>query len=274
MSEEQKKEQNQEQQTERKLNVYQKIIEVKKCVKSFFKDSATSGSGAYKYTSGAQILSEIKAKMEEVGLLLLPVRTEHRGWTTYDYTTSYGGKKTDFIVEGKLVYEWINADDPNDRQQVEFEYYGQQNDISKAFGSALTYSERYLLLKSLGAPTDEDDPDKVTEAKTSTRPETSRRKAITTQNGQPKQEALQEQPQQPEQQRQGGQPKSQYKQVNELIRNTAITMGSIKSWIIKYFGSDIKINDLSEVQFNGLMAALKRQIERNAQRAEEEGSDE
>lgn len=256
-----------EQNTEKKMNVYQKIIEVKKCVKSFFKDSATSGSGAYKYTSGAQILSEIKAKMEEVGLLFLPVKTEHRGWTTYDYTTSYGGKKTDFIVEGKLVYEWINADDPGDRQQVEFEYYGQQNDISKAFGSALTYSERYLLLKSLGAPTDEDDPDKVTEAKVSTSRETSRRKAITTQNGQHMQESQQEQ--QSEQPRQGGQTKSKYKQVNEMIKNTAITMDAIKNWIIKYFGADIKINDLSEVQFNGLMNALKRQIDRNAQTAEE-----
>lgn len=147
------------------LNLYQKIIEVKKVVKLFTKDAETSGKGAYTYTSGSQILSAIKEKMESIGLLFLPVATEHRGWTTYNYQNSYGQDKTDFVVDGKLIYEWINANKPEERQRVEFEYYGQQNDISKAFGSALTYSERYLLLKSLGVPTDDEDPDKTNEQK-------------------------------------------------------------------------------------------------------------
>lgn len=120
------------------MNVFQKIIETKKVVKNFLKDAETSGKGSYTYTSGSQILSAIKEKMEEIGLLFLPVETEHRGWTTFNYKNSYGDEKTDFIVEGKLCYEWINAEDPTDRQRVSFEYYGQQNDISKAFGSALT----------------------------------------------------------------------------------------------------------------------------------------
>lgn len=147
------------------LNVYQKINEVKKIVKRFTKDESTSGKGAYTYTSGAQILSAIKEKMEEVGLLFIPVKTEHRSFQTYNYQNSYGDTKTDFLVDGKLFYEWINIDNPTDRQVVEFEYYGQQNDLSKAFGSALTYSERYILLKSLGVPTDEDDPDRKNENK-------------------------------------------------------------------------------------------------------------
>ena len=37
---------------------------------------------------------------------------------------------------------------------------GQQtDDISKAVGTAMTYNERYFLLKFLGLPTDEDDAD-------------------------------------------------------------------------------------------------------------------
>lgn len=152
------------------MNVYQKINEVKKCVAIFKKDGETKGKGAYKYVKGSQILAMIKDKMEELGLLLLPVKTEARGWTTYNYKNSYGEDKTDFIVEGALTYEWINADDPNDKAIVSIDYYGQQNDISKAFGSALTYSERYYLLKSMGAPTDEDDPDKYTEDKPKSNP--------------------------------------------------------------------------------------------------------
>lgn len=225
------------------MNVYQKIIEVKKVVKNFLKDAETSGKGSYTYTSGSQILSAIKEKMEEIGLLFLPVETVHRGWTTFNYKNSYGDDKTDFIVEGELFYEWINADEPTDRQRVSFEYYGQQNDISKAFGSALTYSERYLLLKSLGAPTDEDDPDKHTDDKkqrqTTTPPPTQR-------------------PQNAPQERRE---KSKWAQVNDLIKDSEITLASVNEWIAKSFGKTIKINNLTDEQFNKLMTALRKKIE-------------
>lgn len=225
------------------MNVYQKIIEVKKVVKNFLKDAETSGKGSYTYTSGSQILSAIKEKMEEIGLLFLPVETAHRGWTTFNYKNSYGDDKTDFIVEGELFYEWINADEPTDRQRVSFEYYGQQNDISKAFGSALTYSERYLLLKSLGAPTDEDDPDKHTDDKkqrqTTTPPPTQR-------------------PQNAPQERRE---KSKWAQVNDLIKDSEITLASVNEWIAKSFGKAIKINNLADEQFNKLMTALRKKIE-------------
>ena len=225
------------------MNVFQKIIETKKVVKNFLKDAETSGKGSYTYTSGAQILSAIKEKMEEIGLLFLPVETEHRGWTTFNYKNSYGDDKTDFIVEGKLCYEWINADDPADRQRVSFEYYGQQNDISKAFGSALTYSERYLLLKSLGAPTDEDDPDKHTDDK-------KQRQTTTPPPSQRPQNATQERRE-----------KSKWAQVNDLIKDSEITLASVNEWIVKSFGKAIKINNLTDEQFNKLMTALRKKIE-------------
>ena len=230
------------------MNVFQKIIETKKVVKNFLKDAETSGKGSYTYTSGSQILSAIKEKMEEIGLLFLPVETEHRGWTTFNYKNSYGDEKTDFIVEGKLCYEWINAEDPTDRQRVSFEYYGQQNDISKAFGSALTYSERYLLLKSLGAPTDEDDPDKHTEDKPQKKPAT---KAPTTAT-----------PQKTAQERRE---KSKWAEVNELIKDSDITLASVNEWILKAFGKTIKINNLSDEQFAKLMKALRTKIGEEAQ---------
>ena len=160
------------------MNLYQKINEVKKVVKVLSKDAETSGKGKYSYVSGSQILGLIKDKMEELQLLFLPVETLHRGWTTFDYKNSYGDNKTDFIVDGEIVYEWINAENPEERQRVKFEYYGQQNDISKAFGSGLTYSERYILLKSLGAPTDDEDPDARTEDKPRAKEQKPANKAI------------------------------------------------------------------------------------------------
>ena len=60
-----------------------------------------------------------------------------------------------------MVYKWINAEDPADFIDIPWLMVGQQcDDISKAVGTALTYNERYFLLKQFGLPTDEDDADR------------------------------------------------------------------------------------------------------------------
>lgn len=143
------------------MNLYQKIVQVRKIAEGFSKD--TQGYG-YSYVSGNQVLAKIKDKMNELNLLLLPSTSvgEHH---THAYKTSKGKDALDFIVKGEMSYTWINGDNPEERESVTWAYYGQQDEISKAYGSALTYSERYYLLKSLGLPTDEDDPDAKQEGK-------------------------------------------------------------------------------------------------------------
>lgn len=242
------------------MNVFQKINEVKKCVQSFSKDSSTSGKGAYKYTSGSQVLGAIKETMENIGLLFLPVRTEHRNWTTFEYTNSYGDQKTDFIVDGKIYYKWVNIEDPNDFCDVEFDLYGQQNDISKAFGSALTYTERYALLKSLGVPTDEEDPDRHTDDKRSR----SRRDTvppqitnIPPQNAPaPEPPAFNRTPPPPVQPR-----RSKYYVATELASKAGVSDERLKNWVSEKFGAGIKINELSDVQFKTLCDALEMKIQ-------------
>ncbi|UYL94020.1 ERF family protein [Geobacillus phage vB_GthS_PK3.6] len=142
------------------LNIYQKLVEIRKSIDVFTKD--TEGYG-YKYVSGSQVLHKIKAKMDELGVLLIPhvlnQRHETFDYTVWDKKAQEEKQKTDFIVLGDMKYIWVNAENPDDRIEIPFQYMGQQDDISKAFGSALTYSERYFLLKFFGVPTDEDDPD-------------------------------------------------------------------------------------------------------------------
>ena len=137
------------------MNLYQKIIEVRKIAGGFAKDKKSFG---YEYVSGNQILNKIKDKMNEVGLILQPstLAGEHQ---LFCYTNAKGQEKVDIQVWGEMAYTWINADEPTEREVITWAYYGQQDDISKAFGSALTYSERYFLLKYFGLPTDDDDPD-------------------------------------------------------------------------------------------------------------------
>lgn len=140
------------------MNLYQKIVEVRKSVKSFSKDTQSFG---FKYVSGSQILSKMKDKMDEMQLLLIPsidYTTLH--WEKHNYTTAKGKEVMDFIVTFKLTYTWINAEEPTETMATEWLALGQQtDDISKAVGTALTYNERYYLLKTLGLPTDEDDAD-------------------------------------------------------------------------------------------------------------------
>lgn len=229
------------------MNLFQKINEVKKVVKVLSKDDKTSGKGAYTYVSGSQILRSIKDKMEEIGLLFLIVGTEHEEWTTFNYKNSYGDEKTDFIVRGKLHYEWINADKPEERQRLSMEYYGQQNDISKAYGSGLTYSERYALLKSLGAPTDEDDPDR----NDSDKHQNSYTPPATHQNNYT-----------PPATHQNSKPKSatKFSKIKDMISGSSVTLESVSAWIAKRYNQSIKINDLTDEQFAEVTDALSKFI--------------
>jgi hypothetical protein len=137
------------------MNLFQKIVEVRKVAGGFTKDAHSYG---YSYVSGNQILSKIKDKMNELNLVLLP-STQVGEHHTHAYKTAKGKDTIDFVVKGEMAYTWINGDEPSERETVSWAYYGQQDDISKAYGSALTFSERYFLLKCLGLNTDEDDPD-------------------------------------------------------------------------------------------------------------------
>lgn len=142
------------------MNLHQKLVEIRKEIDVFTKDAAGYG---YSYVSGSQVLGKIQEKMNELGVLLYPV-IENLEDTTFDYQVwdrenKQMREKTDFVIKGNMTYVWQNAEKPDEKLEIPWRIYGQQDDISKAFGSGLTYSERYFLLKFFNAPTDDDDPD-------------------------------------------------------------------------------------------------------------------
>ena len=141
-----------------KMNIQQKLVEIKKSIHGFNRD--TKGFG-FEYVSGSQILRAIKGKMDELGVLLIPrVDYDTLHWEKHEYTTKKGEQKLDFIITMKMKYTWVNAEDPQDKIEIDWVCIGQQtDDIAKAVGTAMTYNERYFLLKFLGLPTDEDDAD-------------------------------------------------------------------------------------------------------------------
>lgn len=137
--------------TSEKLNLYQKIVEVRKSIGGIYKDN-TAGKGSkfsYNYVSESQILSKISDEMDNQNLLLIPSIT-HRE------TRKEGNQ---YIVELDLNYKWINGDNPTEILEIPYFTAGQQSDASKALGTALTYGNRYFLLKMFNLATDEDDAD-------------------------------------------------------------------------------------------------------------------
>jgi hypothetical protein len=128
------------------MNLYQKLVEVRKGVEYLQKD--TKGYN-FKYVSGSTVLGTLRKKMDELGLILVPSITE--------YAIELFGNKP--AIKCKMLFTWVNSDAPEDRLEIPFCAFGSQNDISQAFGSALTYSERYFMLKFFNIPTDDDDPD-------------------------------------------------------------------------------------------------------------------
>lgn len=137
-----------------KLNLFQKIADVKKHIDGFTKD--TEGY-KYKYVSGSQVLHSIRAKMEEHNLLFIP-KIESATHEHIEVLVK-GQMKPNILVSVNLTYTWIDADNPTDQFEIPFYAIGHQDDASKALGTALTYSERYLLMKQFNIPTDEDDAD-------------------------------------------------------------------------------------------------------------------
>jgi hypothetical protein len=133
------------------MNIYAKLIEVRKAVQYLKKENK---GAQYNYVSSSQTLASVKAKMDDLGLLLIPrvIGKEVR--------ESINGKgATVYFTELIMEYTWINAEDPN--ETITSPWYGQGIDTAgeKGVGKALTYAEKYFMLKFFNIPTDKDDPD-------------------------------------------------------------------------------------------------------------------
>jgi len=80
--------------------------------------------------------------------------------TTLKYQNAKDKEVMEQIVVGTIDFTWVNAELPDERIIIPFPLLGQNANVSQAFGSGLTYSNRYFLLKYFNIATSEADPDK------------------------------------------------------------------------------------------------------------------
>lgn len=152
------------------MNIYQKLIEVRKVV-PYLQKSADGPQ--FKYVSSSQVLAALKAKMDDLGLLLIPKITGHKvteqtiEWVERNEykgnVTEKPKKTTTYFTELDIEFVWVNAENPE--ETISCPFYGQGVDIAgeKGVGKALTYAEKYFMLKQFNVPTDKDDPDRFQE---------------------------------------------------------------------------------------------------------------
>lgn len=135
------------------MGVYKKIFKIQEAVNGLSKDSQAFG---YDYVSGSKILSIIKPIMNKEKLILKQEIIEIEN-LRQDYEAKKGNK-SEILSKVMMRFTWVCVE----TGETDINLFGAngQNGFDKGVGSALTYAERYFLLKYFHIATDEDDIDR------------------------------------------------------------------------------------------------------------------
>ena len=134
------------------MSIYKKLLIIQQKIVGLSKDKSTHN---YKYVTGDKVFEHIKPFMNELGLLLKQEILSIEN-TRQDYQTK-NGSKSEILSKVMMRFTWIDTE-TGEKDENLFGANG-QNDWEKGLGSALTYGERYFILKFFHISTDEDDVD-------------------------------------------------------------------------------------------------------------------
>lgn len=138
------------------MSVYKKLQEVQNATRKLAPDaSGQTGAATYPYVSGSKLLGCIRPVMDRVGLILTQevIGCDN---TPMSYATR-SGEKTEMFTTLHIRFTWVDTEDES--KMVNEFYANGMNAWDKGLGSALTYAERYYLMKLFHIATDEDDVD-------------------------------------------------------------------------------------------------------------------
>lgn len=130
-------------------NIYQKILEVMKNIEYLSKDDAVAfGNTKYRAMSEEKVTMTVRKELIKQGLVVFPI--EQSVYKEGNITTT------------NTTYKMVNTENPE--EYVILASSGQGSDTQdKGVGKAMTYSFKYMLLRTFAIPTGED-PDKVASA--------------------------------------------------------------------------------------------------------------
>ncbi len=135
------------------MGLYKKLFQLQDAIKAIAKDAQGNG---YAYISGNKLLGLVREQMDKLHLVLLSEVVDST-FTRIDYQTKNGAKSEMFCTI-KMRFTWVDSD-TDESKELLWESSG-MNSWDKSIGSAMTYGERYFLMKQLHLATDEDDVDR------------------------------------------------------------------------------------------------------------------
>lgn len=146
------------------MKLYSKLVNIRKAVE-YLQKTERGNQGAL-YVDPAVLVRKIREKMDEHGILLVPALKNSSIESMSDPTKNNPDAKS-FLFRSEMVYTFIDAEDGS-KLDVDWFMTGKHlQDPAMAGGAALTYFERYFLLKFFQIPTSKDDPEHF-QAKTAT----------------------------------------------------------------------------------------------------------
>ena len=144
------------------MNIYQKMLlataQIEKVAKNL---RVEMGRGSYTAVSEADVLAAVKPIEIEHGIYSYPVARNVIETATLTTSKEYNGNKTEsnqLFMRLETVYRFVNTEKPD--EFIDITTYGDGIDLGdKAPGKAMTYADKYALLKAYKIETG-DDPDK------------------------------------------------------------------------------------------------------------------
>ena len=153
----------------KELNIFQRMALATSEIETVSKNLAVqvSKTSSYKAVGEKDILDAVKPIENKYGIYSFPVSRRIIESGIQERETQYGVNKQLFM-RLEVVYRFVNIDDPED--YIEVTSYGDGIDSGdKATGKAMTYADKYALMKAYKISTG-DDPDKEASTKLSNKP--------------------------------------------------------------------------------------------------------
>ena len=142
----------------KKLNIYERLSLIENEIGVVEKGlNVSMGKGSYKAVSERDVLDAIKPIEQKFRVYSYPHDTEIINNEVLEKTNNYGTTTSQFL-RLKRIYRFVNIDKPD--EYVDVISYGDGIDTGdKSPGKAMTYADKYALMKAYKLSTG-DDPDK------------------------------------------------------------------------------------------------------------------
>ena len=144
------------------MNIYKKMQLATAQIETVAKNlKVEMGKGSYKAVGEGDVLRAVKPIEADLGIYSYPLSRKVIETATLTTVREYNGNKTEsnqLFMRLETVYRFVNVDNPE--EYIDITTYGDGVDTQdKAPGKAMTYADKYALLKAYKIETG-DDPDK------------------------------------------------------------------------------------------------------------------